>query len=111
MPTEEELLAIKERAAARLMALPSVTGVGIGGRMRGGQPTGELVLKVYVKRKLPANEVDPAELVPAEIEGIPTDVSELAESGELTARRVAKSPKARRASHRRQEWTNGASGH
>ncbi len=85
MPTEEELLAIKERAAARLMALPSVTGVGIGGRMRGGQPTGELVLKVYVKRKLPANEVDPAELVPAEIEGIPTDVSELAESGELTS--------------------------
>lgn len=84
MPAEPDLLAIKERAAARLMAIPSVTAVGVGGRVRAGQPTGEVVLKVFVKAKRPASEVDPAELVPAEFEGIPTDVSELAENGELT---------------------------
>jgi hypothetical protein len=68
MPTDDELFAIKERAAARLMAIPSVTAVGIGGRTRGGAPTGELVLKVYVQHKRPAAEVDPAELVPATFE-------------------------------------------
>jgi len=84
MPARPDLLAIKGRAAARLMAIPSVTAVGIGGRVRAGRPTSEVVLKVFVKAKRPASEVDPAELVPAEFEGIPTDVSELAENGKLT---------------------------
>ena len=81
MTTDDELVEIKERAAAQLMAVPSVTAVGIGGRERGGEPTGELVLKVYLAHKLPADQVDPAELVPAEFEGVPTDVSELLPSG------------------------------
>ena len=36
---DARLLGIKERAAAVLMALPGVTGVGIGGRLRDGRPT------------------------------------------------------------------------
>lgn len=79
--TDDELLAIKDRAHAQLTALPNVTGVGIGGRVRGGERIRELVLKVYVLRKLPAAEVDPAELIPAEFEGIPTDVAEMPATG------------------------------
>jgi hypothetical protein len=77
MPTDEELLAIKERAAAQLMRLPGVNGVGIGGRVRGGERINELVLKVYVTTKRPPQEVEPAELIPAQFEGVPTDVAEL----------------------------------
>jgi hypothetical protein len=110
MPAEPDLLAIKERAAARLMAIPSVTAVGIGGRVRAGQPTGELVLKVYVRAKRPASEVDPAELVPAEFEGIPTDVSELAENGELTAAPTGKAlvPQSQMDSRRQRPLIGGA---
>jgi hypothetical protein len=39
------------------------------------------VLKVYVQQKRPAAEVDPAELVPAAFEGIPTDIGELPPHG------------------------------
>ena len=83
MPTDDELFAIKERAAEQLMAIPSVTAVGIGGRVRDGRPTGEVVLKVFVERKLPTDQVPSGELVPAEFEGIPTDISELPPSGSL----------------------------
>lgn len=75
-PTEEEYRALAQRAAAALLRLPGVHSVGIGGRMRAGQPTGELVIKVLVARKRPRGEVDPAGLIPGEFEGVPTDVEE-----------------------------------
>ena len=81
LPTDRELLDLKDRAAATLLAIPSVTAVGIGGRWRDGAPTGELVLKVYVEEKRPAAEVPPDELVPAQFEGLPTDVERLAREG------------------------------
>jgi hypothetical protein len=71
---DEEFLAIKERAAVRLMRLPGVTGVGIGGRVRGGRPTGQPVLKVFVTEKKPLADLSPGEVVPTEFEGVPTDV-------------------------------------
>jgi hypothetical protein len=83
MPTDEELLAIKDRATAQLSTNPNVTGVGIGGRVRAGERINELVLKVYVTKKLPSAEVDPSSLIPAEFEGIPTDVAELPAAGTL----------------------------
>jgi hypothetical protein len=48
MPYDEELVTIKERAVEHLMRLPGVHAVGIGGWDRGGRPTGEIVLKVFV---------------------------------------------------------------
>lgn len=74
MPSDAELFAIKERAAEQLMRLPGVNAVGIGGRMRGGQPTGEVVLKVFVDQKKPLSDLSPADVIPAEFEGVPTDV-------------------------------------
>ncbi|MFI1485406.1 hypothetical protein [Streptomyces sp. NPDC020747] len=75
--SDERLLALKERAAARLMRIPAVTGVGLGGRERAGRPTGEIVLKVFVRRKQPLAELTPGETLPPQFEGVGVDVSEL----------------------------------
>src|SRR5262245_16749451 len=77
MPTDDELLAARDRAVEKLLHLPGVTAVGIGGRERGGHPTGELVLRVYVEAKKPLADLAPEEIIPAEIEGIPVDVAEM----------------------------------
>jgi hypothetical protein len=65
-----------KRAAARLGKLPGVHIVGIGGREKGGMPTGQLVLKVYTEKKRRPEELSPSELIPDEIEGLRTDVVE-----------------------------------
>ena len=74
MVTEDEALAIKTRVAPQLLALPGVTAVGLGSKEIDGQPTGELALKVFVIVKRPADKVSAAELIPDEIDGLPTDV-------------------------------------
>jgi hypothetical protein len=74
LQSDEELVAIKDRAAEQLMRLPGVNGVGIGGRVRGGKPTGEVVLKVFVGEKKPLSDLAPGEVVPPQFEGVPTDV-------------------------------------
>ena len=77
MPTHDELMAAKDRAATVLLRLPNVTSVGIGGRVRAGQRIPELVLKVYVDAKVPADQLAAADRIPAEIEGLPTDVVQM----------------------------------
>ena len=54
-----------------LLALPNVTGVGIGER------AGEAVIKVFVARKVPASELEPRERVPSSLDGHPVDVEEI----------------------------------
>ena len=77
MPTHDELMAAKDRAATVLLRLPNVTSVGIGGRVRAGQRIPELVLKVYVDAKVPADQLAATDRIPAEIEGLPTDVVQM----------------------------------
>src|SRR5213079_2946844 len=77
---DARLLEIKARAAAELMSRPNVTAVGLGGRERGGRPTGEVVIKVFVQRKRPVAELAPDEVLPVEFEGVGVDVSQLAPS-------------------------------
>ena len=74
MVTENEALAIKTRVAPQLLALPGVTAVGLGSKETAGRPTGELALKVFVTVKRPADQLAAAELIPREIDGLPTDV-------------------------------------
>lgn len=73
LTTEEAVLVVRE-AAKLLLKIPGVHTVGIGGRERNGRPTGDLVIKVFVLRKRPANELAPSEMIPAEIVGFKTDV-------------------------------------
>ena len=78
--SESEALDIKTRATERLLALPGVVAVGLGSKEVSEQPTGELAIKVFVKVKRTPDELPADEVIPAEIEGLPTDVIE---SGEL----------------------------
>jgi hypothetical protein len=77
MMRDDEYFAIKGRAAAIFLRLPDVTGVGLGPRVRNGKRTREVAIKVFVKRKKPAAEVPPDELIPTSFEGVPTDVVEM----------------------------------
>lgn len=72
----DRIRTVKEAAQARLLRIPGVHSVGIGPKLKGGNKTGELSIVVWVTRKLPANGVPAAQLIPAEIEGIKTDVVE-----------------------------------
>jgi hypothetical protein len=71
-----DYLGIKERAAEWLHTIPGVQGVGVGGKVTGGEPTGEMSITVFVERKRPLSEVPQDEQLPGEIEGVPTDVVE-----------------------------------
>lgn len=70
------MLVIKERVEDRLLEQPGVTGVGLTRKRVQGQFTDTLAIIVYVEKKRPLDEVPPAERIPAEIDGIPTDVIE-----------------------------------
>jgi hypothetical protein len=59
---------VKARHEADLLALPNVTGVGIG--ERNGKP----VIKVFVTQKLPETDLASEERVPASLDGYEVDV-------------------------------------
>ena len=60
-----------------LMRYPNVVGVSEGVRMRGGRPTGESSLVVFVERKIPRDQLGEDELLPSEVDGVPVDVVEV----------------------------------
>lgn len=81
--TRDEWLAEQERlgrgyaaARAQLLEIPGVVEVGIGIRHRGGELVEEPVYVVHVTTKRPPAEVAPDGLIPAEIEGVATDVEQ-----------------------------------
>lgn len=59
------------------MQIPGVIGVGYGYKQRAGVTTQELSLRVYVRAKRSRADLPPAEVVPAEVHGLKTDVLEL----------------------------------
>jgi hypothetical protein len=76
MPDLDRIRAVKEKARNRLLAIPGVHSVAIGARKVGGQKTAEPAIVVFVVKKKPAAELKPEEMIPAEIDGIKTDVVE-----------------------------------
>ena len=85
MPTREELLAtnaaiqeiIDAGAETRLRAIPGVRHVSVGLKITGDKVTDELCIHVYVTAKRPDDEIDPAERIPPQIDGVRTDVNEI----------------------------------
>ena len=63
-------------AAARMHAAVNVHAVGVGQKEVDGKPVKQRCVRFYVIQKLPESLLDPASLLPAEIDGIPTDVIE-----------------------------------
>jgi hypothetical protein len=76
MPDLDAIIKAKSAAAADLLKLPGVTGVGVGYREKGGQETDEYTIRVYVEHKRPLNEVPAESRIPTEIGGFKTDVIE-----------------------------------
>ena len=74
MASTKDLLAIKEAVEERYLAQPGVTGIDVGYKYVGGVKTDEVAIRVHVAKK--AKSVPKAQLVPAEIDGAPTDVLE-----------------------------------
>ena len=78
MPEFDQIAKVKRDAEAQLRTIPGVHAVGIGKKSVGGQFTDELSINVFVVEKKPLAQLSPAEIIPPEIEGVKTDVIELA---------------------------------
>ncbi len=66
-----------QKHRARLMSLPNVTGVGIGPKIlqhNNCRQASECAIVVLVTDKVPASALSPHERIPAELDGVPTDV-------------------------------------
>lgn len=64
------------------MERESVTDMDIGFKMIGGQQTGQLAIRVYVRQKLPIDQIPPRERIPGQVGEIPVDVIEGIETPE-----------------------------
>jgi hypothetical protein len=76
VPDFAAVLDAKQRAKARLFAIPGVHAVGIGHKWVAGTVTGQPSVIVLVEKKKSLSEVALNEVIPPEVEGIPTDVFE-----------------------------------
>ncbi len=68
---------VKERVEDALIAQPGVVAVDIGHKVSKGVSTGELSIVVYVDKKKSKSALPKDQVIPAEIDGIKTDVKEL----------------------------------
>lgn len=59
----------------RLLAYPGVYHVAVGAKERGGKTTRELGFRVYVEQKVSQDQLAADAVIPAEIEGVKTDVN------------------------------------
>lgn len=74
MATIEQITQVKNKVQSNLMKKKNVTGVGIGFKETNGKKTGELSLVVLVTQKMAPAQLASQDLIPAEIQGIVTDV-------------------------------------
>ena len=75
-PRMVRALEVKGRQAQFLRAHRNVTGIGVGFREVRGKLTDEIVLRVFVSKKLPLSELAPQDVLPREIDGVQVDVAE-----------------------------------
>jgi hypothetical protein len=72
----ETISKAKRDARQRLFAIPGVHSVAVGPKKTRGKPTGENAILVYVVQKKSLDALHPAEVIPAEIDGVKVDVIE-----------------------------------
>lgn len=79
--TSSELNAVKDSCEDNLISIQNVNGVGIGMKWVNGVPTDTPAILVFVEEKMPEDGVitkfDASQMVPPQIDGIPTDVIEV----------------------------------
>ncbi len=74
MAVSERVQRAYEKALRAFGHRPDVTGVDIGYKYRDGQRGEEVVLRVHLREKLAPGLIDPAQLLPRDIDGVPLDV-------------------------------------
>ena len=72
----DDVKAVKQQYQQELMGKPNVVGVGVGYKVVGGQKTDTLCVIVFVRQKVAAQSLSAEEVIPAQIEGVATDVIE-----------------------------------
>ncbi len=65
------------RNERQLMAMDNVVGVAVGLKTKGGKPSDTWAVLVLVDQKQPKDKIAKGSLVPANIDGVPTDVVEI----------------------------------
>lgn len=74
-----QVKAVKDKYQTELLRKANVVGIAVGYREKAGQMTDQVALTVMVKKKLPLSQLDAKDVIPPEIEGVPTDVREVGE--------------------------------
>ncbi len=82
MSEQAEVAQVKEAHKHDILAKPNVVGVGVGYKETEGRVTDQLSVVALVRNKVPKAALEPQEMVPREVNGVPTDVVEV---GELRA--------------------------
>jgi hypothetical protein len=72
----ERAHAAAARARAMLSAYPNVVSVGVGTKRIAGAATETWCVSVSVRTKLSADQLPASAIIPADIDGVPTDVTE-----------------------------------
>ena len=80
------------KPTSRIKTQSNLMGLAIGARERGGRLTGELSIKVFVRKKVPVSRIARDALVPPEINGYPTDVEEIQDARALSSGSIAPLP-------------------
>lgn len=79
MAHEEEVArasAVQARHEQDLLKKAHVVGVGVGLSKKAGQLTQQVCLIVMVDKKVPLSQLAPEDRIPAELDGVCTDVQE-----------------------------------
>lgn len=77
MVDHDPVVQVKERHAAGLLARPNVVGVGVGYKTVGAERAGPLSVVALVHTKMPRAALSERALIPAVLDGVPTDVVEV----------------------------------
>lgn len=75
----DQLSRVKTNHEQDLLKKANVVGVGIGLRKRCGKYTDEPAIVVSVTRKVPRSMLDPDDVIPPQLEGVPVDVQAIGE--------------------------------
>jgi hypothetical protein len=67
----ETFQAVKRAHENELMRKANVVGVGVGVRQQHSTLTQDLAIVVFVRRKVPQDQLAPGDVIPAVIEGMP----------------------------------------
>jgi len=75
-PDFSEAIRIKEIYGEEILRKANVIGIAVGTMIRRGQVEIQTGLIVLVSQKIPKSRLDPQDVIPRELEGIPVDVQE-----------------------------------